>query len=67
MCQYRLNMNPFGVKVLCIEPGFFKTNVTDSAVLSENIKMLWGRLSQDVKDDYGPEFLGKGQLSSFAC
>lgn len=53
-------MKPFGVKVLCIEPGFFKTNVTDSAILGENITMLWGRLPQDVKDDYGPEYLGKG-------
>ncbi|XP_026218189.1 retinol dehydrogenase 7-like isoform X2 [Anabas testudineus] len=55
----RLNMNPFGVKVLCIEPGFFKTNVTDSGILSKNVKMLWDRLSQDVKDDYGPEYLEK--------
>lgn len=60
-------MDLFGVKVLCIEPGFFKTNVTDCALLSENVKMLWGRLSQDVKDDYGPEYLEKGKFSLFAC
>lgn len=60
-------MNPFGVKVLCIEPGFFKTNVTDSGILSKNVKMLWDRLSQDVKDDYGPEYLEKGRFSTFAC
>ncbi|KAK9524100.1 hypothetical protein VZT92_017967 [Zoarces viviparus] len=55
----RLNMAPFGVKVLCIEPGFFKTNVTDTTILTNNVKTLWDKLPQDVKDDYGTEFLQK--------
>ncbi|XP_026157983.1 retinol dehydrogenase 7-like [Mastacembelus armatus] len=55
----RLNMTPFGVKVLCIEPGFFKTLVTDVDILRRNVKMLWDRLPQDVRDDYGPEYLQK--------
>lgn len=57
-------MEPFGVKVLCIEPGFFKTNVTDTAILSRNVKMLWDKLPQEVKDDYGPDYLGKGKFGS---
>ncbi|AWO95571.1 putative retinol dehydrogenase 3-like [Scophthalmus maximus] len=55
----RLNMSQFGVKVLCIEPGFFKTNVTNCAILTKNIQMLWDRLPQEVRDDYGPEYLPK--------
>ncbi|XP_076025991.1 retinol dehydrogenase 7-like [Genypterus blacodes] len=55
----RLNMAPFGVKVLCIEPGFFKTNVTNTQMLTKNLKILWDRLPQDVKDQYGPTFLDK--------
>ncbi|XP_028256689.1 retinol dehydrogenase 7-like [Parambassis ranga] len=55
----RINMAPFGVRVLCIEPGFFKTNVTDSNILSKNVQMLWDRLPNDVRDDYGPEYLQK--------
>ncbi|KAK2880273.1 retinol dehydrogenase 7-like [Channa argus] len=55
----RLNMTPFGVKVVCIEPGFFKTNVTETSILSNNVKMLWERLPQDIKEDYGPEYLQK--------
>ncbi|XP_065325819.1 retinol dehydrogenase 7-like [Pelmatolapia mariae] len=55
----RLNMAPFGVKVLCIEPGFFKTNVTNSAILSKNIKMIWDKLPQEVRDDYGTAYLQK--------
>ncbi|XP_060922825.1 dehydrogenase/reductase SDR family member 9 [Limanda limanda] len=53
----RLNMKHFGVKVLCIEPGFFKTNVTDSDLLKRNVETLWAKLPQDVQDDYGAEFL----------
>lgn len=53
----RLNMAPFGVKVACIEPGFFKTNVTDTALLKDYVRKLWDRQPQDVKDDYGPDFL----------
>lgn len=55
----RLNMAPFGVKVLCIEPGFFKTSVTDTAMLKRHLQSLWDRLPQDMKDDYGEDFLKK--------
>ncbi|XP_061579535.1 dehydrogenase/reductase SDR family member 9 [Cololabis saira] len=53
----RINMAPFGVKVMCIEPGFFKTSVTDTDILKKNLRMLWDRLPQDVKDDYGPDYM----------
>ncbi|XP_037136615.1 retinol dehydrogenase 7-like [Syngnathus acus] len=53
----RLNLAPFGVKVLCIEPGFFKTNVTDPEIIEKNGKRLWDRLPQDVKDDYGENYV----------
>ncbi|KAM8722636.1 retinol dehydrogenase 16-like [Acanthopagrus schlegelii] len=58
----RLNMAAFGIKVLCIEPGFFKTNVTDSGILSKNVQMLWDRLPQEIKDDYGTEYMTKVQV-----
>lgn len=54
----RLNMHPFGVKIVCIEPGFFKTNVTDTEILMRNVRQLWDKLPQDVKDDYGDDFVG---------
>ncbi|TMS06350.1 Retinol dehydrogenase 7 [Larimichthys crocea] len=56
-CVSNLNMAPFGVKVACIEPGFFKTNVTDTALVKDNIRNLWDKLPQDIKDDYGKGFL----------
>ncbi|XP_060734575.1 retinol dehydrogenase 7-like [Tachysurus vachellii] len=53
----RLSMYPFGVKVLCIEPGFFKTTVTDTDMILRNIKMIWERLPKETKDDYGLDYL----------
>ncbi|KAF7670002.1 hypothetical protein LDENG_00090260 [Lucifuga dentata] len=55
----RINMIPFGVKVLCIEPGFFKTNVTNVDIISKSTNMLWDKLPQEVRDDYGPDYLQK--------
>ncbi|XP_076026187.1 retinol dehydrogenase 16-like [Genypterus blacodes] len=53
----RLAMAHFGVKVSCIEPGFFKTNVTNTHILSNNLQMLWDRLPKDMKEDYGPSYM----------
>lgn len=50
-------MAPFGVKVLCIEPGLFRTNLTDPVIMSKSTKMVWDRMPQEVKDDYGTEYL----------
>lgn len=50
-------MKPFGVKVACVEPGFFKTNMTDMVAVKRNMQKLWDRLPQEVKDDYGQTFL----------
>lgn len=55
----RRNMAHFGVKVMCIEPGFFKTSMTDTSVISQSMQKLWGRLPQDVKDDYGSDYLDR--------
>ncbi|XP_074550999.1 retinol dehydrogenase 7-like [Halichoeres trimaculatus] len=53
----RINMAHFGVKVSCLEPGFFRTGLTDMEMLRNSLRKLWDRLPQDVKDDYGPCFL----------
>ncbi|XP_048050578.1 retinol dehydrogenase 7-like [Megalobrama amblycephala] len=58
----RRNMAPFGVKVLCIEPGFFKTAVTDSTVFESHMERLWKKLPQEVKDEYGGDFIDKTKL-----
>lgn len=49
-------MAAFGVKVACIEPGFFKTNVTDLGLMNDSLRKIWDRMPQEVKDDYGLDF-----------
>ncbi|KAJ8406009.1 hypothetical protein AAFF_G00308970 [Aldrovandia affinis] len=55
----RRNMVFFGVKVLCIEPGFFKTSVTDVEILRKSLEKIWNKLPQEIKEDYGSDFLDK--------
>ncbi|KAM9342260.1 retinol dehydrogenase 1 [Pholidichthys leucotaenia] len=52
----RINMRHFGIKVSIIEPGFFKTNITNPNLINTDLKRLWSRLPQDVKDSYGPTY-----------
>ncbi|KAF7703713.1 hypothetical protein HF521_022720 [Silurus meridionalis] len=59
----RISMKPFGVKVLCIEPGFFKTNVTDSDILIKSVKTLWEKLPKETKADYGDDYVSKVEIT----
>ncbi|XP_066503442.1 retinol dehydrogenase 16-like isoform X2 [Hoplias malabaricus] len=58
----RLCLHHFGVKVLCIEPGFFKTNMTDTVRFIKNFKMLWDNLPKETKDDYGDDYISKVEV-----
>lgn len=70
LCAYWMNvclfsrkhMAPFGVKVLCIEPGFFKTTITDFNIVENNLHRLWDKLPQEVKDEYGSDYVDKSEL-----
>ncbi|XP_043987893.1 retinol dehydrogenase 1 [Gambusia affinis] len=53
----RRNMQHFGIKVSIIEPGFFKTGVTSVDLINADLKRLWARLPQHVKDSYGATYL----------
>lgn len=46
-------MQHFGIKVSIIEPGFFKTAVTRLDLIEADLRRLWTRIPQDVKDSYG--------------
>ncbi|XP_074551446.1 retinol dehydrogenase 1 [Halichoeres trimaculatus] len=52
----RLDMRQFGVKVSIIEPGFFKTAVTQVDPIEADLKRLWTHLPQEVKDSYGATY-----------
>lgn len=50
-------MLPFGVKVCMIEPGYFRTAITEAGILTENFKRLWELLPQETKAAYGEQYL----------
>ena len=56
----RREMHPWGVKVSMLEPGFFATNIAAPDFLESELRRGWNRLSEDLKNDYGEDFLEKG-------
>lgn len=52
----------FGVKVICIEPGFFRTNMSSSDVIQRQFEKLWAKLPQEIREDYGNDYIDKGNL-----
>ncbi|XP_062908464.1 dehydrogenase/reductase SDR family member 9-like isoform X2 [Mobula hypostoma] len=58
----RRDMKCFGVKVACIEPGFFKTPLTNAEHTLEQMNRLWSRLPPDVQEEYGDDFMDKVSL-----
>ncbi|XP_078545021.1 retinol dehydrogenase 7-like isoform X1 [Lissotriton helveticus] len=52
----RRDLYSFGVKVSIIEPGSFKTSITNREVLKANLEEIWRHLSSEVKESYGDEF-----------
>ncbi|XP_076967209.1 retinol dehydrogenase 16 isoform X1 [Tamandua tetradactyla] len=53
----RRELSHFGVKVVMIEPGYFKTNVTNKEILSRTIQKLWDQANTEVKEFYGKKYL----------
>ncbi|NXW64762.1 RDH2 dehydrogenase, partial [Eurystomus gularis] len=53
----RLEMRSFGVKVSVIEPGFFKTEVTNSKNLEKNFLSMWEKLPEEIKLIYGNNYI----------
>uniref|UniRef100_A0A915KA43 Uncharacterized protein n=1 Tax=Romanomermis culicivorax TaxID=13658 RepID=A0A915KA43_ROMCU len=52
----RMETKPFGVTVHTMEPGFYKTGITNCETVVENYAKLWSKVPQEVKDEYGETF-----------
>uniref|UniRef100_A0A8D0B8D8 Retinol dehydrogenase 5 n=1 Tax=Salvator merianae TaxID=96440 RepID=A0A8D0B8D8_SALMN len=52
----RRDMYHFGVKVSIVEPGFFKTAVTNLDSIESSLQQLWDRLSPESQQSYGADF-----------
>ncbi|OXB51074.1 UNVERIFIED_CONTAM: hypothetical protein H355_003494, partial [Colinus virginianus] len=55
----RRDMYHFGVKVSIVEPGFFKTAVTNLESIEASLRQLWERLAPETRLSYGEEFFQK--------
>ncbi|XP_029893876.1 retinol dehydrogenase 16-like [Aquila chrysaetos chrysaetos] len=53
----RLEMRSFGVKVSVIEPGYFKTMITNTEILENNFLSIWEKLPGEIKASYGENYL----------
>ncbi|XP_073241465.1 retinol dehydrogenase 7-like [Porites lutea] len=53
----RREMRPWGVQVSSIEPGLFKTPLSDAERNIHSLQELWDALSPDLKQEYGEKRL----------
>ena len=59
----RREMSPWGVLVSVIEPGRFKTSISN--LIIDSVKQLWEDLSPELKKDYGDKYLQKCKFMLF--
>uniref|UniRef100_A0A8C5UIK8 RDH16 dehydrogenase n=1 Tax=Malurus cyaneus samueli TaxID=2593467 RepID=A0A8C5UIK8_9PASS len=60
----RLEMRNFGVKVSVIEPGYFKTMITNMENLEKNFLSVWEKLPEEIKTSYGENYLKQCDYNS---
>ncbi|GBN33391.1 Estradiol 17-beta-dehydrogenase 2 [Araneus ventricosus] len=53
----RYDLDMWGVKIISIEPEFFETDMTTEMGLSERVDVMCAKIDEDVRKDYGEEFL----------
>ncbi|XP_020600573.1 short-chain dehydrogenase/reductase family 9C member 7-like [Orbicella faveolata] len=53
----RREMQPWGIKVSMLEPGAFLTDLISPASLEQQLRQRWNALSDELKNDYGEEYL----------
>ncbi|KGL91469.1 17-beta-hydroxysteroid dehydrogenase type 6, partial [Charadrius vociferus] len=53
----RREMRPFGVQVSIIEPGGFRTGMTDPATVVKGFERLWEGLPVETQAAYGRHYL----------
>ncbi|KAG8432403.1 hypothetical protein GDO86_016882 [Hymenochirus boettgeri] len=53
----RRDMKAFGVKVSCIEPGLFRTPLSDAEKIIQQRMEIWEHLPQDLQKEYGENYI----------
>uniref|UniRef100_A0A1I8BI61 NAD(P)-binding protein n=1 Tax=Meloidogyne hapla TaxID=6305 RepID=A0A1I8BI61_MELHA len=52
-------LSPFGVKVAVVEPGYFRTPITNPDHIPSEMEKSFNKSSQYIKDQYGQNFIQK--------
>lgn len=52
----RLELKPFGIKVSCLEPGAFRTNLMSPEAMIRRVEFVWQKLDEQTKAEYGVDF-----------
>ena len=55
-------MRPWGVQVSIIEPGLFKTALSDAERNIQSLQELWDAVSPELKQEYGEKRLEKSKV-----
>ncbi|XP_074926236.1 dehydrogenase/reductase SDR family member 9 isoform X2 [Chelonoidis abingdonii] len=55
----RRDMKAFGVKVSCIEPGLFKTGLSNRKKIIEEREVIWNQLPPAIRKQYGEGYVQK--------
>ncbi|CAB9502206.1 Short-chain dehydrogenase/reductase family 9C member 7 [Seminavis robusta] len=53
----RLEMMPYGVRVVCINPSIHNTTLTRPDTMDESICQVWNAMSPSLREDYGKSCL----------
>ncbi|XP_003790590.1 retinol dehydrogenase 16-like isoform X2 [Otolemur garnettii] len=53
----RRELAHFGVKVAVIVPGHYRTNMTNTERVLQNVQIMWDNVSPEIKEIYGQKFL----------
>lgn len=53
-------MRRFGVKVITIAPGYFRTRVTSVSLSASRFQQVWDNAPAEVLEECGEKFLHKG-------